>query len=58
VNGDAEGVTTEGLRFPLRDEALRFGRARGLSNEVASTPATVKVRKGTLLVFETPMGGS
>jgi thiamine pyrophosphokinase len=54
VNGDAEGVTTEGLRYPLRDETLRFGRARGLSNEVDSLPATVTVRKGSLLVFETP----
>jgi len=54
VNGDAEGVTTEGLRFPLRDETLRFGRARGLSNEVDSLPAKVTVRKGSLLVFETP----
>ncbi|HEY8786982.1 MAG TPA: thiamine diphosphokinase [Candidatus Limnocylindria bacterium] len=57
VNGDAEGVTTQGLRFPLRDETLRFGRARGLSNEVASLPAKVTVRKGSLLVFETPQGG-
>jgi thiamine pyrophosphokinase len=54
VNGDAEGVTTEGLRYPLRDETLRFGRARGLSNEVDALPATVTVRKGSLLVFETP----
>jgi thiamine pyrophosphokinase len=54
VNGDAEGVTTQGLRFPLRDETLRFGRARGLSNEVDSLPAKVTVRKGSLLVFETP----
>jgi thiamine pyrophosphokinase len=54
VNGDAEGVTTEGLRYPLRDETLHFGRARGLSNEVDSLPATVTVRKGSLLVFETP----
>src|SRR4029077_7422154 len=58
VNGDAEGITTQGLRFPLRDETLRFGRARGLSNEVASLPATVTVRKGSLLVFETPLGGA
>ena len=58
VNGDAEGVTTVGLRFPLRDETLRFGRARGLSNEVASLPAKVAVRKGSLLVFETAQGGS
>ena len=54
VSGDAEGVTTEGLRYPLRDETLRFGRARGLSNEVDSLPAKVTVRKGSLLVFETP----
>jgi thiamine pyrophosphokinase len=54
VNGDAGGVTTEGLRFALHDETLRFGRARGLSNEVDSQPATVTVRKGSLLVFETP----
>ena len=58
VNGDAEGVTTKGLRFPLRDETLRFGRARGLSNEVESVPATVALRKGSLLVFETPSGGT
>lgn len=58
VNGDADGVTTEGLRFLLRDETLRFGRARGLSNEVSSLPATVTVRKGSLLVFETPLGGA
>jgi thiamine pyrophosphokinase len=57
VNGDADGVTTKGLRFPLRDETLRFGRARGLSNEVVSLPATVTVSKGSLLVFETPQGG-
>jgi thiamine pyrophosphokinase len=57
VTGDAEGVTTKGLRFPLSDETLRFGRARGLSNEVASLPAKVTVRKGSLLVFETPQGG-
>jgi thiamine pyrophosphokinase len=58
VNGDAEGVTTEGLRYPLRDETLRFGRARGLSNEVASLPAMVTVSKGSLLIFETPQGGT
>jgi thiamine pyrophosphokinase len=58
VSGDAEGVSTVGLRYPLRDETLRFGRARGLSNEVASLPAKVTLRKGSLLVFETPQGGS
>lgn len=58
VAGDAEGVRTEGLRYPLAGDALRFGRARGLSNEVVSLPASVSLDKGTLLVFETPQGGS
>jgi thiamine pyrophosphokinase len=57
VNGDADGVTTEGLRYPLRDETLRFGRARGLSNEIAAERATVSLRAGALLVFETAQGG-
>jgi thiamine pyrophosphokinase len=57
VNGDAGGVTTKGLRYPLREETLRFGRARGLSNEVASLPAEVSLHNGTLLVFETAQGG-
>ena len=56
VSGDADRVTTEGLRYPLRGDTLRFGRARGLSNEVASLPATVSLDKGTLLVFETALG--
>jgi thiamine pyrophosphokinase len=58
VNGDAGGVTTEGLRYGLRDETLRFGRARGLSNEVASLPAAVSLDTGTLLIFETPQGSA
>jgi len=58
VNGDADGVVTEGLRYVLRAETLRFGRARGLSNEIASLPATVSLDKGTLLVFETALGGT
>jgi thiamine pyrophosphokinase len=58
VSGDAGGVTTAGLRYALQDETLRFGRARGLSNEVASLPARVSLDTGTLLVFETPQGGT
>lgn len=58
VNGSAEGVTTDGLRYALRGEELGFGRARGLSNEVVSLPAKVSLDKGTLLVFEGPQGGT
>jgi thiamine pyrophosphokinase len=53
VGGDAHGVSTSGLRWPLSSETLRFGRSRGLSNEVAAAPAMVRVGEGTLLVIET-----
>lgn len=50
---DAEGVTTVGMDFPLRDESLRFGPARGLSNVRTTTEARVSLRSGRLLVVET-----
>ena len=56
IGGDAEGVFTDGLRYPLRAERLRFGRARGVSNEVISTPAAVSLASGSLLVFEIAAG--
>ena len=43
-----------GLRYPLRDEALRLGPPRGLSNVVDAADAGVSVRDGLLLVVETP----
>ena len=52
VAGDAQGVTTEGLRYPLTDEELRFGRSRGLSNVVERAGASVWLKNGTLLVVE------
>jgi thiamine pyrophosphokinase len=58
VGGDATGVTTRGLRWPLSDATLAVGRSRGLSNEITARPATVAVAGGTLLVIETPRGGS
>lgn len=57
IGGDATGVRTDGLAYPLRDEPLRFGRSRGLSNVVSGRPAAVAVREGVLLVIETVTGG-
>jgi len=53
VGGDADGVVTSGLRYPLRDERLPMGSTRGLSNVVIAVPASVQLRAGTLLVIET-----
>jgi thiamine pyrophosphokinase len=51
---DVRGVTTAGLRYPLDDEDLLFGAARGLSNVRVSAAARVTARIGRLLVVETP----
>ncbi|HEV3486918.1 MAG TPA: thiamine diphosphokinase [Vicinamibacterales bacterium] len=48
-----EGVATSGLRFPLRDETLTQGPARGLSNELLETEASVTTRAGRLAVIHT-----
>ncbi len=54
LDQDVIGVTTSGLRYPLRDEALPTGPARGLSNVRDGMEASVTVRSGRLLVVEAP----
>jgi thiamine pyrophosphokinase len=54
VSGDAVGITTAGLEYPLRDEPLTIGPARGLSNVRLGTTASVTLRSGRLLVVEVP----
>lgn len=48
--GDAVGVRTAGLEYPLQDEALRFGATRGISNIFLGRSATVGLAQGLLLV--------
>lgn len=52
VGTHARGVTTQGMRFELHDEALDVRRTRGLSNVVAAPPASVTLDEGRLLVIE------
>jgi thiamine pyrophosphokinase len=51
VNGPAAGVTTDGLLYPLRAEALAPGSTRGVSNEMTSTTAHVEVSAGVVFVM-------
>lgn len=51
---DVEAVVTSGLRYPLRDEPLRAGPARGLSNVRAASDARVAIGSGRLVVIEIP----
>jgi thiamine pyrophosphokinase len=51
--GDAHGIRTTGLEYPLVDESLLVGPARGVSNVLLSTRADVFVRQGLLLCIAT-----
>ncbi len=53
LGGDAVGVTADGLEWPLSDDTLRFGPARGVSNVLAAEQARVCVRRGMLLCVVT-----
>lgn len=55
--GDVDDVVTEGLSYPLAGETLRAGAARGLSNVIARSPASVAIGHGVLLVVEISRGG-
>ena len=48
LGGDAVGVTTGGLAYPLGDETLHVGCTRGVSNEFAGETATVSLQTGLL----------
>jgi thiamine pyrophosphokinase len=52
--GEAVGVLTEGLAYPLRRETLRTGPARGMSNVFEGRRAEVWVERGLLLAVYTP----
>jgi thiamine pyrophosphokinase len=54
---DAIGVSTAGLEWVLRDDTLRFGPARGVSNVMTMPEARVRLREGCLLVLRVAEGG-
>lgn len=47
--GDAHGVTTHGLEYPLSNETLYFGASRGVSNGFVSSQARIALSEGLLL---------
>ena len=46
-----DGVTTEGLRWPLYGETLYPDKSRGVSNAMLGESASVKIEKGLLLII-------
>jgi len=51
--GDASGISTQGLEYPLRGETLSFGPARGISNVMLVHDARITFKSGLLLVIHT-----
>jgi thiamine pyrophosphokinase len=51
--GGCAGITLRGLRFPLKDAAMRVGEI-GVSNVVRTSPFSITVRRGKMLlvIFE------
>ena len=51
VGAPAEGVTTDNLRYRLRDSRLEMGVQDSLSNVVERNPASIRIGRGELLVM-------
>lgn len=49
--GKCSGITTAGLKYPLKKESLEPGVREGLSNEATGTHVSVTVQRGNLLLF-------
>jgi thiamine pyrophosphokinase len=52
MGGAVHVAETTGLRWPLVDEVLEFGPARGISNEMTAESASVRVHSGLLLCIQ------
>lgn len=53
IKGDLEGITTEGLMYPLCNETLYFGKCRGNSNVILDNTLKITVKKGMGIVVIT-----
>lgn len=49
LSGDALGLNTDGLEYPLTNGTLRFGSTLGISNVLAAPRATVTVKAGLVV---------
>jgi len=56
LTSTAEGIVTEGLKYPLKDESLPVGYARGLSNVITDDHAIVSLKSGILVAMQIVKG--
>ena len=45
-----DGVSLQGLKYPLTNAGLNLGSTRGISNVMLGAEAEIEMKKGTLLV--------
>jgi thiamine pyrophosphokinase len=55
LGGDALGISTHQLYYPLNNETLVFGPARGVSNVLTGSSARVDLASGIMLAVHTPV---
>ena len=48
---DCKGITTEGLYYPLKNEVLKYGSTRGISNFFINPSCTISFKSGNLLII-------
>lgn len=53
LTAEASGICSTNLYYPLRNETLRFGKPRGVSNVLTSDYAEVSLQSGLLLIIHT-----
>lgn len=58
LSGEVGGVTTKGLKYPLKDESLKNGERDGTSNETLGDEFSITVGEGDLIVFVEKSAGN
>lgn len=53
ISGNVSQISTDGLQYPLKQETLYFGPARGISNVMLNIQATISFTSGVLLYVHT-----
>ncbi len=48
---DAEGITTEGLEYPLTDGRIKIGTTLGVSNVMTGSSCKINIKRGNALII-------
>jgi len=49
ISTNVHGITSEGLEYPLKNDLIRFGSTRGISNAFSKKEASVRFKRGLLM---------